>query len=515
MSGLGIDKKIARNTLMLYIRMFVLMLISLYTSRIVLATLGVEDYGIYNVVGGVVAMFSMISGAMVGASQRFISFELGKKTACDVHKMFCNIVSIHIVLAIIVLLIGEVIGIWAINNFLKFSQDRYEAANWVLQFSLLTFLFNVVSIPYNAVIIAYEKMSAFAYISIVEAVLKLVIVYLLLISPFDKLVFYAFLMCCIAILIRFIYAYYCSHHFKECRYQPLLDKTTLKEIMSYTGWNFLGTWAGVCRGQGVNLVLNRFFGAVANAAQGISHQVLGVIAGFVSNFNMAMNPQIVKRYAAGEKESMFKLLFSGTRLSFILLLVVSTPIMVEAPFVMDIWLKEVPEYAVEFLRVTILVALSDSLSRNLVTAVQASGVVRGANVGALAVSVFAIPLAYIFFRFGLPPYYAAFAQLVVSFVMLWVRGFILKRNIEFPFSEFLWSVVCRMFLTSVIVVMIAYGFSHFIHHVADSFIMSLVSIFFSFTIAVLVCFFFGFTHDENRLIISKVRAILKQKFNRP
>ena len=243
---------------MLYIRMFLMMLISLYTGRLVLDVLGIEDYGIYNVVGGFVAMFSIISGAMVGASQRFISYELGKSRYGDVHKVFCTTVSIHIILAIIILIIGETLGIWLVNNYLKFSPERYVAANWVFQFALFTFIFNIISIPYNATIIAYEKMSAFAYISILEAVLKLVIVYLLLISSFDKLILYSFLMFCIAVAIRFVYTFYCSFHFKDCRYQLILDKKLVKTMLSYTGWNFLGAWGGTFRGQGVNMVLNNF-----------------------------------------------------------------------------------------------------------------------------------------------------------------------------------------------------------------------------------------------------------------
>jgi len=515
MSSLGIDKKIAKNTLMLYFRMFLMMLISLYTGRIVLEVLGVEDYGIYNVVGGFVAMFSMISGAMVGASQRFISFELGKKENRNVHNVFCSVVTIHLILALIILVVGETVGVWAVNNYLNFSPERYAAANWIFQFSLFTFMFNIISIPYNAAIVAYEKMSAFAYISILEAVLKLLIVYLLLVSPIDKLIAYGFLMFCVAVAIRFVYTIYCSRHFSDCRYQLLLDRSLVRTMMSYTGWNFLGSWAGAFRGQGVNMVLNNFFGAAANAAQGVSHHALGSITGLVSNFNMAMNPQIIKRYAGGEKESMFKLLFSGSRLSFVMLLVVSTPIVVEAPFVLQLWLKEVPEFAIQFLRITIYVSLMDALSRNLVTAMQASGIVRNSNIAVFCVSALAIPLAYLLFTIGFPPYYAAVAQLIVSFGALWARGLILKQIIDFPFGSFLFSVVGRMWLVASLVVIPGYALSYFVEDAAsDSLIIHLANMFFIFVFSLFVSYYIAFTKSERMAVIAKIREAINKKRKR-
>lgn len=491
--------------------MFLMMLISLYTGRLVLDVLGIEDYGIYNVVGGFVAMFSIISGAMVGASQRFISYELGKKGKSDVHKVFCTTVSIHIILAGIILIIGETLGVWLVNNYLNFSPERYTAANWVFQFALFTFMFNIISIPYNATIIAYEKMSAFAYISILEAVLKLVVVYLLLINSFDKLILYGFLMFCIAVTIRFVYTIYCSFHFKDCSYQLILDKNLVKIMLSYTGWNFWGAWGGTVRGQGVNMILNNYFGATANAAQGISNQVLGAITGLVSNFNMAMNPQIIKRYAAGDKESMFKLLFSGSRLSFILLLIISTPIVVEAPFVLGIWLKDVPEFSVQFLRITIYIALSDSLSRNLVTAVQASGIVRNTNIAAFFVSAFAIPLAYLFFSLGYSPYFAAVAQLIVSLGLLWVRGIILKNIIGFPFFSFVRKVILKMFLTTILLFALSYCFVLLVDNMSSSFFVHIFNLIILLILSVTISYFMGFTNDERKIVASKISFIIKSK----
>lgn len=514
MADLGIDKKIAKNTLMLYIRMFLMMCISLYTGRIVLAALGVEDYGIYNVVGGFVAMFSMISGAMVGATQRFLSFELGKKEG-NITSVFNTTVSIHLVLALLILIIGETIGVWAVNNYLNFSSDRYYAANWIFQFSLFTFIVNIISIPYNAALIAYEKMSAFAYISIIEAVLKLIIVYLLVISPIDKLIAYGFLLAVVAVTIRIIYGYYCTKHIQECSYHWTIDKQDAMKIMSYTGWNFLGAWAGTFRGQGVNMVLNKFYGATANAAQGVSDHVLGAITGLVHNFQMAMNPQIIKRYAAGDKDSMFKLIFSGSRLAFVLLLIVSTPIVVEAPFIMKLWLKDVPQYAVEFLRLTIFVALMDSMSRNLVTAMQASGIVRDSNIAMVIISACALPLAYLLFSLGMPPYYAAVAQIVISFCCMWARAIILKKIIDFPFKSFMVKVVLRMFVTSALVISLGYSFIAVLGIDKDSnFFWHITSLIFSLLVGSMLSFSLGFTGDERNIMMQKVKEVVTKKIKR-
>lgn len=506
MSNVGINNQIAKNTLMLYLRMFLMMCISLYTSRVVLSVLGVDDYGIYNVVGGFVSMFSMISGAMVGATQRFISFELGRHG--DVHKIFCTAVSIHIILALIILLIGETIGLWFVNNVLNFTSDRYWAANCVYQCSLFTFMINIISIPYNAAIVAYEKMAAFAYISIIEAILKLIIVYLLVISPFDKLVFYGFLMMLIAIIIRLVYGYYCRRHFVDCKYQWVLDKNLSKTILSYTGWNFLGTWAGAFRGQGVNMVINTFFGPAVNAAQGISNQVMGAIGGLVQNFQMAMNPQIIKRYAAGEQDSMVQLLFSGSRLSFILLLVVSVPIIIESDFVLDLWLKDVPEYSIEFLRLTIIVSLVDALSRNLVTAMQASGVVRGSNIAMFVISFFAIPIAYLLFTLGFPPYYSSIGLIVISLCCLWARVIILSHIMDFPMRSFFFNVVFRMVSISVIIIGFGFILGYYINTI-DSVGRHICSMIGSFMIGVIISMWGGLTKDERNALINKCKNYLK------
>ena len=310
------NKRIAKNTLLLYLRMLFLMAVSLYTSRVVLSALGVEDFGIYNVVGGVVTMFSMLSGSLSAAISRFITFELGKGNLPKLKRIFSSSVTIQIILSAIIILLIETVGVWFLNAKMVIPEVRVEAANWVLQFSAITFVINLISIPYNAAIIAHERMSAFAYISILEALGKLVIAYLITVSPIDRLVFYAILMCAVALMVRLTYGRYCKKHFEECTYHFVFDFALLKRMSGFAGWNFIGASSAVLRDQGGNLVINLFCGPAVNAARGIAFQVNAAINGFVVNFMTALNPQITKQYAMGNRDYMMNLIFKGARFSF-------------------------------------------------------------------------------------------------------------------------------------------------------------------------------------------------------
>ena len=309
------NKRIAKNTLLLYIRMLFLMVVSLYTSRVVLNALGVEDFGIYNVVGGVVAMFSMLSGSLSAAITRFITYELGTGNKENLKKIFSSSVTIQIGLAVLIALLAEAVGVWFLNVKMNIPDARMVAANWVFQFSILTFAINLISVPYNASIIAHERMSAFAYISILEAIGKLAIAFLITVSPMDRLIFYSLLMCAVALLVRLVYGYYCKKHFEECTYHFLWDKELLKRMFGFAGWNFIGASSAVLRDQGGNVVINLFCGPVVNAARGIASQVNTAVHGFVSNFMTALNPQITKSYASGNRDYMMTLIFQGAWLS--------------------------------------------------------------------------------------------------------------------------------------------------------------------------------------------------------
>lgn len=506
--NIGNNKRIAKNTLMLYFRMLFTMAVSLYTSRVVLSTLGVEDYGVYNVVGGFVGMFSMISGAMTTATQRFLSFAIGKGQKEKISQVFSTAILVHLGLAAIILLLGETIGLWFVNTQMNFPEGRKIAAIWVFEFSLFTFLVNVISVPYNAAIVAYEKMSAFAYISIVEVSLKLLIVLFLVISPFDKLIFYALLMALISVAIRIIYGIYCSRKIKDCSCNWILDRTIFKQMASFVSWNLIGSMAGVLKEQGLNVVLNIFFGAAVNAARGVAVQVNGAINQFVSNFQMAMNPQIVKLYAANERKQMHELVFRGSRLSYLLLLCLSLPVIIEAPFILNIWLVEVPDYSVVFLRLVMIISLVDSLSYTLITSMHASGKVKEYQIIVGGLSLLTLPLAYILLKIGYGPHLAFISSLVITILCHFARLILLSKTIDFPAWTFVKTVTLKALLISLLSYIIPVTLYFILNQSWISFLIivsvSLVSgIFFSYV--------FGFTNQEKLFVISFVRRKLHIK----
>lgn len=310
------NRRIAKNTLLLYFRMLLMIGINLYTSRVILQVLGVEDFGINNVVGGVITMLGFLTGSLAGASSRYITYDLGKGDMEIMKKTFGNILSIHLLLAGLVVVIGETIGLWFMTTQLQIPETRETAAFWVYQFSIISFVLSVISVPYNASIIAHEKMSAFAYISIVDAVLKLLIVYLLLVISYDKLIVYAALFCCIQIFDRIVYSIYCRKHFEETRSKLSFDKKLFKEIFAFAGWTMNGSLAVIGYTQGINVLLNIFFGPAVNAARGIAVQVQNVTRQFCTNFQMALNPQLTKSYATGDYAHMHRLLKVSSKFSF-------------------------------------------------------------------------------------------------------------------------------------------------------------------------------------------------------
>ena len=319
------NKRIAKNTLLLYVRTLIVMLITLYTSRIVLNTLGVTDYGIYNVVGGVVAMFGFINGSMSSATQRYITFALGAGNRNNLQKVFSIALQIHALISVLIVILGETVGLWFMYTQMQIPADRMDAAFWVLQCSIASTVIMIISVPYNADIVAHEKMSAFAYISILEAVLKLSIVYMLVVFSYDKLIVYAFLVLAVQLLICLCYSRYCYRHFEESKYHHVWDKSLFKEMTGFAGWSMFGNLSAVLYSQGLNMLLNVFFGPVVNAARAVAVQVQSAIQQFVSNFQMALNPQITKTYAKGEMHEMHKLMFRSARFSFYLLFLLSLP----------------------------------------------------------------------------------------------------------------------------------------------------------------------------------------------
>lgn len=416
------NKRIAKNTLLLYARMLFLMIISLYTSRVVLNTLGVEDYGINNVVSGFISMLGFLSGSLGAASSRFITYDLGIGDMSIMKRTFGNIVTIHLLLAVIILIIGETIGLWFVLNKLQIPENRMTAALWVYQFSIFSFMLSIVSVPYNATIIAHERMKAFAYISIVDAILKLLIVYLLVIIPYDKLIIYAILFFCIQVFDRVVYGVYCYRHFEETKTKLAFNKKQFKEIFSFAVWTMNGNLSVIGYTQGINVLLNMFFGPVVNAARGVAVQVQSVVQNFCNNFQMALNPQLTKSYAQNDLDHMQQLLKVSSKFSFFLLYIISLPLMLEAPLVLKWWLGIVPEHTVNFLRLILCSSMLISLSNPLVVSVHATGRIKRFQSIEGTMLLCIVPIAYILLKFcGIRPEYVFCVHIVVEILTQYAR----------------------------------------------------------------------------------------------
>lgn len=501
------NKRIAKNTLLLYFRMLFMMAVNLYTSRVVLHVLGVEDFGIYNVVGGVVAMFSVISGSLSAAISRFITYELGKGDKEKLTRIFSSSVTIQLGLGLIILLLAEAIGVWFLNEKMAIPENRMYAANWVFQLSILTFIINLISVPYNAAIIAHEKMSAFAYISILEVVAKLIIVYMLLLSPIDKLIFYAILMASVALIIRFVYGFYCKRHFGECTYHFIFDKELLKKMFGFAGWNFIGASSAVLRDQGGNIVINLFCGPTVNAARGIAYQVNTAISGFVNNFMTALNPQITKSYAAGDKEYMMTLIYQGARLSFYILFILSLPVIINAHYILTLWLKIVPEHTTLFVQLVLIFAMSESISNPLITAMLATGRIRNYQIIVGGLQLLNLPISYILLRYGCIPETVLIVAICISQCCLAARLYMLRGMIGLSVRKYISKVYFNVLIVSAVssilpVLLAANTEETFINFICSCF----VSLFASFV----VIYFIGCSGKERQFINGKVNKIINK-----
>jgi O-antigen/teichoic acid export membrane protein len=497
------NKRIAKNTILLYIRMLLLMLISLYTSRVILNELGVQDFGIYNVVGGVVSMFSIISSSLSSAISRFITFELGKGDLGRLNKIFSASVTIQIGLSLVIVLIIDTLGLWFLNNKMVIPESRMSAANWVLQFSILAFVINLISVPYNAAIIAHEKMSAFAYISIYEGISKLVIAFLIAISPIDRLVFYSAMTCVAAISVRCVYGYYCKHHFKECSYKFYWDRSLLLQIFSFAGWSFIGNAAGILRTQGVNILLNLYFGPIVNAANGIATQVNNAVSGFSNNFMTAVNPQIIKTYSRGDLHSSYLLVMNSARFSFMLMFAITTPVIVAAPLLLKLWLKTIPDYSIEFVRLILILSLVESICIPLVTLNQATGKIRNYQLVVGCIHLLNFPISWACLKIGLFPSIVYFVAIGLAIINLYARLYMLRRSLGISINLFNKEVVLRI----IVVMFVAYSLIFLERIIIENKISLLLS---SLFIGIVTTYALGIKKQERQLVINKMISIIKK-----
>lgn len=505
------NKRIAKNTLLLYLRMLFMMAINLYTSRVVLNTLGVEDYGIYNVVGGVVTMFGFINSSMSSATQRYITFGISKDNLENLQKIFSTTLQIHILIALIIVILGETVGLWFMYEKMQIPADRMEAAFWVLQCSIFSTVIVIISVPYNADIIAHEKMSAFAYISILEAILKLAIVYILIISSVDKLILYAFLLSVIQVLIRFCYSRYCNKHFKETIYKHIWDKILFKEMISFAGWSVFGNLSAVLFSQGLNMLLNLFFGPIVNAARAIAVQVQGAIQNFVLNFQMALNPQITKTYAKKEMNEMHKLMFRSARFSFYLLFFISLPILFETDFILTIWLKTVPENTIIFLRIIICTSLIYSLANPLIIANQATGKVKNYQIVCGGILLLILPISYICLKLGLPAYSVFIVHFIMESIAQIGRMIMLRPLIKISIIEYIKNI----YIPVILVVLFSTIMPFIVYKNLDASVIRFFTVCIVCFLSVsLVVYIVGLSKNERVFIHSKVQEVYNKTINR-
>lgn len=431
------NKRIIKNSLLLYFRMFLTMAVSLYTSRVVLNILGVEDYGIYNVVGGVVTMLSFLNNSLSGASSRFLTVELGKKEDGNLKQMFSTILCIHFILAIIIVLLGETVGLWFVLNKLVIPEGRMTAALWVYHCSILTAVVSVVSVPYSSLFIAHERMNAFAYISIVEVSLKLLIVWCLSLFPFDKLIIYAIFYLIVQFFIRILYHSYCTKKFQESRTLPVFNPKQIKEIFIYATWTMNGYLAILGCTQGINILLNLFFGPVVNAARGIAVQVQHATTVFVHNFQLATRPQIIKSYVANDLKYMHTMIIASSKYGFYLMLLISFPILLCIHSILNLWLGIVPDYTYNFVYIMLLIGIIQPFSYSLVTGIHATGKIRKFQIFEGTSLLTVVPISYILLKTcNISPEMVMIISLFVEIVTQGIRIWIVLPQIQMKYVEY-------------------------------------------------------------------------------
>ncbi len=508
MSDLSQDnKRIAKNTIILYIRTVFLMLISLYTSRVVLQALGIEDYGVYQVVGGVVSMFSIISSALSNSISRFITFEIGHGDKEKLKRIFSTSVIIQVGLAFVVAIAVEIIAIWFMETQMQIPEGRMVAARWVLQCSLITFCINLISIPYNACIIAHEHMNAFAYVSIIEATLRLAVCFCIMAMPTDRLITYAFLLTIVAIMIRFIYGVYCHKHFEETRGKIIFDKILFKEMFGFSGWSFFTHTNYLLNTQGVNMLMNVYFGVTVNAARGIANQVEHAVLQFVNNFTTAINPQITKSYATGELERTHDLVCRGAKFSYLMMLVFSVPLICETETILNIWLVNVPDYAVIFTQLSLILGIIDSLGSSGVTACMASGKIKKYSIILTPIGLIEFPLTWLFFALGSSVVWTYYLYIIVKIIVLVVRAVLVKEFIGLKLSTFYRRSLHPAILTTIASVIPAVIV---VLTMPQGILRFFVSMIVGFGSAMMSSFYIGMTKGERVVISTKAKSILSK-----
>lgn len=502
-------KQIAKNTVYLYVRMFFALIVGLFTSRIVLKTLGFADFGIYNVVGSVIVLLNFLQHALRNATSRYITYELGTNNIKQLNRIYSMAINCHVLLAIIIFAILEIGGTWFVNEKLNISPDRLFAANWAFQFSLLNFCLSVIRTPWESNVVAHEKFNFFAIVSILHIVLNLVGVCLLIYSPIDKLITYAFYLTANTLLVFIIFIIYCGKKFQDCKYHYLWDKTIFKDFYSYSGWSMTVNVACGFSTQSISIFFNLFLGVVANAALGISHQVVGQLNAFVASFTQAFNPQIIKSYAANQKQYFFRLLFSSSKISYILMLFISLPVCVNINYILGIWLGEYPSLAASFIIITVVYYLIEAVQSPFVHAVHATGQLKVHQSVVSVIRIATIPCMYLALKFGASGALTMGIWVASNFISGVFRTIYMKRLVELPLHRYLKEVMLKLFIVTVLSLPIPIVLAEVIENQFVAFLVSsLVSVCFVLGLGL----FIALDNQERKFVYSMpvVRKITKR-----
>lgn len=501
------NKRIAKNTLLLYMRQLLIMVVSLYTSRVVLKALGVTDFGIYNVVAGVVTMLSFVMHTMASATQRYLAYDLAGGNEKRLKETFGLVMITYIVLAVVTVFLAESVAVWFLNNEMTIPPDRMCAANWVLQFAILTFLAHIFSAPYLSVIIAHEQMDVYAYVSVADAILRLLIVYLLQVFLYDRLIVYSVLMFASSLVITLCYMIYCNRRFHESRFSFFYDKNRLYEMTAFAWWNMIGSLANVLRSQGINILLNMFFTPAVNAARGIAYQVNSAITSFAHNFYTAAKPQIIKSHACGEDVRMRKLITSSSKLAFFLLLLISLPIALNSQYIMSLWLVNPPEYTSLFVELVLLNALAEVFSLPLVTGLQATGNIKSLQLSVSVIYLLNLPISYFFLKMGYAPETPMIINLALVAVAMVPRLLLCHRFYNLSISKFVVDVLLRVWA----VAFVCYAIGKFLYgDSTDTILRFVIVTIILWVIILLLALILGLSNSERKMAIELVKSKIKK-----
>lgn len=505
------NKRIAKNTMLLYVRMGVMMIISFFTARITLEALGVVDYGINNVVGGLVSMFSIISNSLSSSVSRFITFGLGSGNKKELNAIFSTSVNIHIILAAIVIIAIETIGIWFLNNKMVIPTERLTAAHWILQSSTIIFSIGLLSVPYNAAIIAHERMDVYAYFTFFDVFSKLATIFAIKYYGGDKLILLAIISLMPPLIKQFYYWNFSKKNFEECTYHAVWDKKIFKEMFGFAGWNFIGSTAGLTKEQGVNIAINMFTGPAVNAARGIAMQINGIISQFIGNFLVAINPQIIKEYAAGNLKRMHTLIFKSTRFSYYLFLFLSIPVILEVETILHVWLGQVPEHTVLFTRLVIILSLAETISNALIRSQEATGNIRNYQIVVGGILFMNFPISYFLLKLGYFPEITVIVAIIISQICLAARLAFLRHMVQLPVAAFLKEVYCNIIIVSVAAILLPFA-CHLV--IENDFIRLLTVGAVSIITSGLSIYFIGFNQDERAIAKRYIKKIKNRFFKK-